>query len=75
MCRLLGYFNCIYWDFFFSFQAYEAAFIHRIKQKHIRAKNYFAQIPAMASFLHKSDSQANANEFLIATPIPAGTKP
>ncbi|NWR64767.1 IQUB protein, partial [Bucorvus abyssinicus] len=41
--------------------AYEAAFIHRIKQKHIRAKNYFARIPAMMSFLHRSDNQANAN--------------
>ncbi|XP_050763898.1 IQ and ubiquitin-like domain-containing protein [Gymnogyps californianus] len=55
-------------------KAYEAAFIHRIKHKHIRAKNYFAQIPAMTSFLHRSDNQANANEFLIATPIPTGTK-
>ncbi|XP_054077867.1 IQ and ubiquitin-like domain-containing protein isoform X3 [Rissa tridactyla] len=55
-------------------KAYEAAFIHRIKRKHIRAKNYFAQIPAMASFLHRSDNQANANEFLIATPIPTGIK-
>ncbi|NWQ87851.1 IQUB protein, partial [Burhinus bistriatus] len=42
-------------------KAYEAAFIHRIKHKHIRAKNYFAQIPAMTSFLHRSDNQANAN--------------
>ncbi|XP_064302372.1 IQ and ubiquitin-like domain-containing protein [Phalacrocorax carbo] len=55
-------------------EAYEPAFIHRIKYKHIRAKNYFAQIPAMASFLHRSDNQANANAFLIATPIPTGTK-
>ncbi|KAM9292682.1 IQ motif and ubiquitin-like domain-containing protein [Morus bassanus] len=55
-------------------EAYEAAFIHRVKYKHIRAKNYFAQIPAMASFLHRSDNQANANEFLIAMPIPTGTK-
>nr|XP_009933517.1 PREDICTED: IQ and ubiquitin-like domain-containing protein [Opisthocomus hoazin] len=55
-------------------EAYEAAFIHRIKHKHIQAKNYFAQIPAMTSFLHRSDNQANANEFLIATPIPVGTK-
>ncbi|XP_069658113.1 IQ motif and ubiquitin-like domain-containing protein isoform X3 [Haliaeetus albicilla] len=55
-------------------KAYEAAFIHRIKHKHIRAKNYFAQIPAMTSFLHRSDNQASANEFLIATPIPTGTK-
>ncbi|XP_032543095.1 IQ and ubiquitin-like domain-containing protein isoform X2 [Chiroxiphia lanceolata] len=42
-------------------EAYEAAFIFRIKQKHIRAKNYFAQIPAMSSFLHRSDNQANAS--------------
>ncbi|KFV17157.1 IQ and ubiquitin-like domain-containing protein, partial [Tauraco erythrolophus] len=42
-------------------KAYEAAFIHRIKHKHIRAKHYFAQIPAMTSFLHRSDNQANAN--------------
>ncbi|XP_075349315.1 IQ motif and ubiquitin-like domain-containing protein isoform X2 [Mycteria americana] len=55
-------------------EAYEAAFIHRIRHKHIRAKNYFAQIPAMASFLHRSDNQANANEFLISMPIPTGTK-
>ncbi|NXS35395.1 IQUB protein, partial [Pomatostomus ruficeps] len=42
-------------------KAYEAPFIYRIKQKHIRAKNYFAQIPAMASFLHRSNNQANEN--------------
>ncbi|XP_035415308.1 IQ and ubiquitin-like domain-containing protein isoform X4 [Cygnus atratus] len=42
-------------------EAYEAAFIHRIKQKHIRAKKYFAQIPAMTSFLPRSDKQANAS--------------
>ncbi|KFQ79075.1 IQ and ubiquitin-like domain-containing protein, partial [Phaethon lepturus] len=44
-------------------KAYEAAFIHRIKHKHIRAKTYFAQIPAMTSFLHSRDIQASANEF------------
>ncbi|NWS67227.1 IQUB protein, partial [Crotophaga sulcirostris] len=38
-------------------KAYEAEFIHRIKKKHIQAKHYFAQIPAMASFLHRSDNQ------------------
>ncbi|KFV59234.1 IQ and ubiquitin-like domain-containing protein, partial [Tyto alba] len=42
-------------------KAYEAAFIHRIKHKHIQAKTYFAQIPAMTSFLHRSDNQANTN--------------
>ncbi|NWQ73904.1 IQUB protein, partial [Columbina picui] len=36
-------------------KAYEAVFINRIKRKHIRAKKYFAQIPEMASFLHRSD--------------------
>ncbi|NXW64428.1 IQUB protein, partial [Eurystomus gularis] len=41
--------------------AYEAAFIHRIKRKHIWAKKYFAQFPAMTSFLHRSDNQANVN--------------
>ncbi|NWU96401.1 IQUB protein, partial [Upupa epops] len=40
---------------------YKAAFISRIKQKHIQAKIYFAQIPVMASFLHRNDNQANAN--------------
>ncbi|NWX16364.1 IQUB protein, partial [Aegotheles bennettii] len=40
-------------------EAYEAVFIHRIKHKHIRAKNYFAQIPVMTPFLHRSDNQAN----------------
>ncbi|KFO06917.1 IQ and ubiquitin-like domain-containing protein, partial [Balearica regulorum gibbericeps] len=42
-------------------KAYKAAFIQRIKNKHIRAKNYFAQIPLMTSFLNRSDNQANAN--------------
>ncbi|KAK2517028.1 Iqub [Columba livia] len=37
-------------------KAYEAEFINRIKRKHIRTKKYFAQIPAMASFLHRSDN-------------------
>ncbi|XP_037244809.1 IQ and ubiquitin-like domain-containing protein [Falco rusticolus] len=56
-------------------KAYEAAFIHRIKHKHIQAKNYFAQIPAMASFLYRSDKLANANDFFMTTSIPTGTKP
>ncbi|XP_063998074.1 IQ and ubiquitin-like domain-containing protein isoform X2 [Pogoniulus pusillus] len=48
-------------------KAYEATFIDGIKDKHTQAKKYFAQFPAMASFLQRSDNQANANEFLIAT--------
>ncbi|NXN14570.1 IQUB protein, partial [Indicator maculatus] len=42
-------------------KAYEATFIDGIKDKHIQAKTYFAQFPAMASFLQRSDNQANAN--------------
>uniref|UniRef100_A0A8D0HRG4 IQ motif and ubiquitin domain containing n=1 Tax=Sphenodon punctatus TaxID=8508 RepID=A0A8D0HRG4_SPHPU len=38
-------------------QAYEIVFIHKIKHKHILAKNYFSQIPEMASVLHKDDNQ------------------
>ncbi|XP_074840214.1 IQ motif and ubiquitin-like domain-containing protein [Carettochelys insculpta] len=56
-------------------EAYEVAFIHRIKHKHILAKNYFSQIPEMASFLHKGGDQAHTSELLITKPIPAGSKP
>ncbi|NXA30804.1 IQUB protein, partial [Eudromia elegans] len=42
-------------------EAYEAVFIHRINRKHIQAKKHFAQIPAMASVLHRTGNQANAN--------------
>ncbi|NXF36105.1 IQUB protein, partial [Nyctibius bracteatus] len=42
-------------------EAYEETFIHRIKHKHIQAKNYCAEIPAMTSLLRKSVNQANAN--------------
>ncbi|NXU18730.1 IQUB protein, partial [Pardalotus punctatus] len=44
-------------------KAYEAPFIDRIKQKHIWAKKYFSEIPAMPSFLHRSNNQANANSY------------
>ncbi|KAL9853445.1 IQ motif and ubiquitin-like domain-containing protein isoform 2-T5 [Geothlypis trichas] len=44
-------------------KTYEAPFIYRIEQKLIRAKNYFARIPAMASFLHRSNNQSNANSY------------
>ncbi|NWV80931.1 IQUB protein, partial [Dasyornis broadbenti] len=44
-------------------KAYEAPFIDGINQKHIRAKNYFARIPAMSSFLHRSNNQTNANSY------------
>lgn len=32
-------------------EAYEPLFIHKIKHKHILAKNYFSQIPVLASFI------------------------
>nr|XP_025845077.1 IQ and ubiquitin-like domain-containing protein [Vulpes vulpes] len=35
----------------FSFQGYEPLFIHKIKHKHILAKNYFSHIPVLASFI------------------------
>ncbi|NXB50148.1 IQUB protein, partial [Leucopsar rothschildi] len=44
-------------------KTYEAPFIYKMEQKHIRAKNYFAQIPVMSSFLHRSNNQANANSY------------
>ncbi|CAM4475487.1 unnamed protein product [Lepidochelys olivacea] len=55
-------------------EAYEMVFIHRIKHKHILSKNYFSQIPEMASFLHKGDDLAHTNELLITKPIPTGSK-
>ncbi|XP_054029756.1 IQ and ubiquitin-like domain-containing protein [Dryobates pubescens] len=56
-------------------KAYEATFIDGIKNKHIQAKTCFAQFPALASFLQRRDDEANANGFLIATPIPPVTQP
>lgn len=35
----------------FFFQGYDPLFIHKIKHKHILAKNYFSQIPVLASFI------------------------
>nr|XP_005550696.1 PREDICTED: IQ and ubiquitin-like domain-containing protein isoform X2 [Macaca fascicularis]XP_014990312.1 IQ and ubiquitin-like domain-containing protein isoform X2 [Macaca mulatta] len=32
-------------------EGYERSFIHKIKHKHILAKNYFSQIPVLASFI------------------------
>ncbi|NXD22248.1 IQUB protein, partial [Spelaeornis formosus] len=44
-------------------KTYEAPFICKIEQKHIRARNYFAQIPAMSTFLRRSSNQANAKSY------------
>ncbi|XP_043824396.1 IQ and ubiquitin-like domain-containing protein [Dromiciops gliroides] len=43
-------------------EGYEPVFIHRIKHKHILAKNYFSQIPLMAAFLHHSEIEDEAKE-------------
>nr|XP_055203321.1 IQ and ubiquitin-like domain-containing protein isoform X2 [Gorilla gorilla gorilla] len=32
-------------------EGYERSFIHKIKHKHILAKNYFSQVPVLASFI------------------------
>ncbi|XP_032954597.1 IQ and ubiquitin-like domain-containing protein isoform X2 [Rhinolophus ferrumequinum] len=36
-------------------EGYEPTFIHKIKHKHILAKNYFSQIPVLASFMFDDD--------------------
>ncbi|XP_032132013.1 IQ and ubiquitin-like domain-containing protein isoform X2 [Sapajus apella] len=36
-------------------EGYERSFIHKIKHKHILAKNYFSQIPVLASFILDDD--------------------
>ncbi|XP_012508216.1 PREDICTED: IQ and ubiquitin-like domain-containing protein [Propithecus coquereli] len=36
-------------------EGYRRSFIHKIKHKHILAKNYFSQIPALASFILDDD--------------------
>ncbi|XP_019364817.1 PREDICTED: IQ and ubiquitin-like domain-containing protein [Gavialis gangeticus] len=55
-------------------EAYEMVFIHRIKHKHVLAKNYFSQIPEMASFLHRGDRQTNTKELLITKPVPSSSE-
>ncbi|XP_074124213.1 IQ motif and ubiquitin-like domain-containing protein isoform X2 [Sminthopsis crassicaudata] len=43
-------------------EGYEPVFIHRIKHKHILAKNYFSQIPMMATILHHTDVEEKPPE-------------
>jgi len=40
---------------FFYLQGYGRLFIHKIKHKHILAKNYFSQVPVLASLILKDD--------------------
>ncbi|XP_060100803.1 LOW QUALITY PROTEIN: IQ and ubiquitin-like domain-containing protein [Heteronotia binoei] len=56
-------------------KAYEMVFVHRIKHRHILAKNYFSQFPEMAAALHKDDKQACSSDLLAANPLtPSSTK-
>ncbi|KAJ6654104.1 hypothetical protein lerEdw1_007468 [Lerista edwardsae] len=56
-------------------KAYEMAFIHRIKHKHMLARNYFSQFPELAKILHKDDKLADPTDLLVTKPItPAPSK-
>uniref|UniRef100_W5NFY4 IQ motif and ubiquitin domain containing n=1 Tax=Lepisosteus oculatus TaxID=7918 RepID=W5NFY4_LEPOC len=56
-------------------QAYGIVFIRKIKHKHTLAKKYFAQVPAMAQFLHTYNSQsASQDDLLITKPISTETQ-
>ncbi|KAK7808185.1 hypothetical protein U0070_023561 [Myodes glareolus] len=50
-------------------QGYGRLFIHKIKHKHILAKNYFSQIPVLASFiLEDSEVEAIRNKYCTDKP-------
>ncbi|MBN3315065.1 IQUB protein, partial [Atractosteus spatula] len=56
-------------------QGYGIVFIRKIKHKHTLAKKYFAQVPAMAQFLHTYNSQsASQDDLLITKPISTETQ-
>ncbi|XP_077194470.1 IQ motif and ubiquitin-like domain-containing protein [Paroedura picta] len=50
-------------------KAYEMVFVHRIKHKHLLAKNYFSQFPEMAAALHKGDKEPCSSDLLVAKPL------
>ncbi|XP_028618489.1 IQ and ubiquitin-like domain-containing protein [Grammomys surdaster] len=59
---------------------YGRLFIHKIKHKHILAKNYFSQIPTLASLILKDDEvEAIRNKYSTESPpkiiIPRGIEP
>ncbi|XP_074049907.1 LOW QUALITY PROTEIN: IQ motif and ubiquitin-like domain-containing protein [Macrotis lagotis] len=43
-------------------EGYEPVFIHRIRHKHILAKNYFSQIPVMAAFFNHGKVEVEKRE-------------
>ncbi|XP_061496133.1 IQ and ubiquitin-like domain-containing protein isoform X2 [Rhineura floridana] len=53
-------------------KAYEMVFIHKIKHKHILARNYFSQFPELAAALHKDDKQTNTDDLLVTKSLTAG---
>ncbi|XP_066490202.1 IQ motif and ubiquitin-like domain-containing protein [Tiliqua scincoides] len=53
-------------------KAYETVFIHRVKHKHLLARNYFSQFPELGEALHKADKLACSNDLLVTKPITPG---
>ncbi|XP_060633734.2 IQ motif and ubiquitin-like domain-containing protein [Anolis sagrei] len=53
-------------------KAYEPAFIHRIKHKHMLARNYFSQFPELAGALHKDDKPTISEDLLVTKPLTPG---
>nr|XP_016849365.1 PREDICTED: IQ and ubiquitin-like domain-containing protein isoform X2 [Anolis carolinensis] len=53
-------------------KSYEPSFIHRIRHKHMLARNYFSQFPELAANLHKDDKPAIAEDLLVTKPLTSG---
>ncbi|XP_042326578.1 IQ and ubiquitin-like domain-containing protein [Sceloporus undulatus] len=53
-------------------KAYEPVFIHRIKHKHILARNYFSQFPKLAAVLHKDDKPTTTDDLLVTKALTPG---
>ncbi|KAH0616556.1 hypothetical protein JD844_027752 [Phrynosoma platyrhinos] len=53
-------------------KAYEPVFIHRIKHKHILARNYFSQFPELAAALHKDDKPTATDDLLVTKALTPG---
>ncbi|CAI5785353.1 and ubiquitin-like domain-containing [Podarcis lilfordi] len=51
---------------------YEMMFIHKIRHKHILARNYFSQFPELAAALHRDDKQTNTDDLLVTRSLTAG---
>lgn len=51
-------------------EGYERVFIHKIKHKHILAKNYFSQIPALASYMLDHEEMNSIRKIYYIDPSP-----